>query len=200
MSGTTVVYLVDDDASFLRALERFLRSNGYDCLAFASPDEFLLAHEPDRPGCAVIDLTMPGMDGMHLQSLLKQVGRPLLFVSGNGDLPVGVQAMKQGAIDFLTKPVDKEALLLAVDEALRRDLAARTDREKHGDALAKIASLTPRELQVFDLVVAGRLNKQIAYELGISEKTVKLHRGRMMTKLGVRSVTDLVRLRELLPS
>ncbi|MBW9091922.1 response regulator transcription factor [Rhizobium wenxiniae] len=198
MSGPSFVYLVDDDISFLRALERFLRSKGYDCLAFASAEEFLAAHDPNQPGCAVIDLTMPGIDGMQLQNLLKRVGRPLLFVSGNGDLPIGVLAMKQGAVDFLTKPINENALLSAVDEALQRDLAARTDRQKHNHAVLKITSLTLRERQVFDLVVAGRLNKQIAHDLEISEKTVKLHRGRMMTKLGVRSVTDLVRLQEML--
>jgi FixJ family two-component response regulator len=197
-SNGVTTFVVDDDAGVLKALGRLLRSAGYDARTFSSSEEFLKAHDPDVPGCAVFDLAMPGLDGLQLQETIcfNGTARPIIFLTGNGNIPLSVRAMKAGAVDFLTKPVDRNQLLSAIAQALELDAA---NRREHGDreaAVAKIAKLTPREREVLTHVIAGRLNKQIAADLGTVEKTIKVHRGRTMAKLGVRSVADLVRLAE----
>jgi FixJ family two-component response regulator len=192
------VYLVDDDTGVLKALTRVLNGKGYEVLAFSSPTEFLAQHDPSIPGCAIFDVSMPGLDGLELQAALKAGGveRPVIFITGVGDIPATVRAMKAGAIDFLTKPVRSQELLEAVGLALEqeaRTLALRNELAAVNDRLAK---LTPREREVLTHVIAGRLNKQIAGDLGTVEKTIKLHRSRMMHKIGVRTVADLVRIAE----
>jgi len=193
MSFTT--YLVDDDPGVLKALARMLRTAGYDSRQFLSPRDFLREHDPSIPGCAILDLTMPELDGLQLQRSLADDGldRPIIFLTGNGDIPSTVQAMKAGAIDFLTKPVRREQLLAAIACAEEKDAAARRMRDRRRAVESKLGRLTPREREVLEHVIAGELNKQIAAILGTAEKTVKVHRGRMMAKLGVRSVAELVR-------
>jgi FixJ family two-component response regulator len=190
------VYLVDDDERVLVALKRLLTSEGYFVACYSSGEEFLRNHDYNVPGCAIIDLSLPGIDGFGLQDTLSSelTGRPVIFLTGRGDIPQSVKAMKAGAIDFLAKPVDASILLAAVEQALRRDSQTRQDRERRAGVEQRLSSLTPREREVLARVVAGRLNKQIAAELGIVEKTIKVHRGRMMGKMGVRTVADLVRL------
>jgi FixJ family two-component response regulator len=193
------VFLVDDDTHVLKALTRLLRAKGYDTEAFASPQEFLARHDADIPGCAILDVAMPALDGLALQQALTEGGeqqRPLIFLSGKGDIPTGIRAMKAGAIDFLTKPVREADLLDAIARAHDDDTTRRQRRAEIAAAQAKIATLTRREREVLSHVVTGQLNKQIAADLGIVEKTIKVHRGRVMEKLGVRSVADLVRLVE----
>jgi FixJ family two-component response regulator len=192
------VYLVDDDPRMLKALSRFLSAKGYDVRASASAEEFLECHDPSVPGCAILDLSMPGLDGLQLQQTLVAGGtqRPIIFLTGKGDIPTSVRAMKAGAVDFLTKPARKDNLLRAISRAERLDGESRQARDQVMAAQSRIASLTPREREVLTHVVAGRLNKQIANDLGTVEKTIKFHRGHMMQKLGVRTVADLVRLAE----
>jgi FixJ family two-component response regulator len=191
-----VIFLVDDDASVRKALVRLLRSAGHSVETFASAREFLARERYDGPGCLVLDLRMPGMTGLELQDALERAGHalPIVFISGHADIPASVKAMKAGAIDFLTKPVDDRQLLAAIERALARDAAARADRAQRDAARAAMARLTPREGQVCAFVATGKLNKQIAGELGISEKTVKVHRARVMEKLAVGSVAELVRV------
>lgn len=191
-----LVHVVEDDAGVARALVRLLAAAGHRAEAHADAEDFLARHDPGQPGCAIVDLGLPGMDGLALQAALaaRGVACPLVFLTGAGTVPASVRAMKDGAVDFLLKPVDAQAFLAAVDAALARDAAAREARAMNQDGARRLASLTPRERQVLDLVVAGRLNKQVAADLGTAEKTVKVHRGRMMKKLGVRTVADLVRL------
>lgn len=203
MSDTTenldfTVFIVDDDPAVLRALGRLLAAARYRTRTFGSPEEFLTRHDPAEPGCAVFDVAMPDVDGLELQQLLFDSGieRPIIFVTGQGDIPTSVRAMKAGAVDFLTKPVSADALLAAVARARALDSQSRQARSETASIEARLATLTPREREVFTHVVAGRLNKQIAGDLGTVEKTIKVHRGRMMTKLGVRTVQDLVRLAE----
>jgi FixJ family two-component response regulator len=192
------VFLVDDDAGVLTALARQLRARGYDVRSYLSPQEFLANHDPAIPGCAVLDVSMPGLDGLELQQALTAAGslRPVIFLTGRGDIPTSVRAMQAGAIDFLTKPVTDQDLLGAIARAEERDATSRQTRAELASIVAKIATLKPREREVLTHVVAGRLNKQIAGDLGTVEKTIKVHRGRMMEKLGVRTVADLVRLAE----
>jgi FixJ family two-component response regulator len=192
------VFIVDDDVGVLKALSRPLRAHGYDVRSFTSPQEFLDRHDAAVPGCAVIDVAMPGLDGLELQQAMTAAGvqRPIIFITGKGDIPTSVRAMKAGAIDFLPKPVHDEELLTAIDGARETDTKQREILAELAAIQAKIATLTPREREVLTHVIAGRLNKQIAAALGTVEKTIKVHRGRMMEKLGVRSVADLVRLAE----
>jgi len=198
MDTTFTIFVVDDDASVLRALSRLLRARGYDVRAHASSVEFLASHDPTVPGCVVLDVSMPGLDGLELQRALTAAAsqRPIIFLTGKGSIPMSVQAMRAGAIDFLTKPVNDKDLLTAIARAEEQDRKSRQAYAELMSIHAKIASLTPRERQVLTHVVAGRLNKQIAGDLGTVEKTIKVHRGRMMEKLGVRTVADLVRLAE----
>ncbi len=197
-AGDFTVFIVDDDPGVLRALARLLAAAGCDTRTFASPEAFLAQHDPAEPGCAVFDVAMPDVDGLELQQLLFDSGiaRPIIFVTGKGDIPTSVRAMRAGAVDFLTKPVSGDALLAAVARARQLDAQARATRDETASIEARLATLTPREREVFTHVVAGRLNKQIAGDLGTVEKTIKVHRGRMMSKLGVRTVQDLVRLAE----
>jgi FixJ family two-component response regulator len=192
------VYLVDDDPNVLKALSRIVRASGYECQSFRSPYDFLRDLDLLGPGCAIIDLTMPGLDGLELQQKMAQSGndRPVIFLTGRGDIPSSVHAMKAGAIDFLTKPVPSEKLLSAIALAEARESQAREVRDRRRLTEQKLAMLTPRERQVLDHVVMGQLNKQIATALGTVEKTIKVHRGRMMSKMGIRSVAELVRLVE----
>ena len=193
-----VVFVVDDEESVRRALTRLLRSAGFHVAAFASAREFLPAEQPDAPGCIVLDLAMPGLNGLELQQTLASRGasRPIIFLTGRADIPMSVQAMKQGALDFLTKPVNDEDLLAAVRNALERDRINRRARAELAGIQRELAALTPREYQVMLQVVAGKLNKQIAAELGTGVKTIKVHRARVMEKTGVQSVAELVRLTE----
>jgi FixJ family two-component response regulator len=195
---TATVFLVDDDPSILRALTRLLRAGGHQVSAFRSPGDFLAQHDASVPGCVVLDLAMPGLSGLELQTALAAAGchRPIVFISGHGDIPSSVRAMKAGAVDFLTKPVSEENLLAAIERAMERDRLVRDARAELQAIGERLNRLTPREREVFQHVVAGQLNKQIAADLGTVEKTVKVHRSRVMEKMGVRSLADLVRIAE----
>lgn len=196
--GAFTIFLVDDDAGVLKALSRLLRARGYDVQSFTSPQAFLANHDASIPGCAVFDVSMPGLDGLELQQALTAGGsqRPVVFLTGKGDIPTSVRAMRAGAIDFLTKPVNDDDLLAAIARAEKEDVTTRRAGAELDSINARFAILTPREHEVMTHVIAGRLNKQIAGELGTVEKTIKVHRGRVMEKMGVRSVADLVRLAE----
>ena len=193
-------FLVDDDPGVLKALSRIVRTAGYETVSYSSPRDFLREHNPSTPGCAILDLTMPELDGLELQEQLAQAGteRPIIFLSGHADVPASVRAMKAGAVDFLTKPVDRDKLLSAIAQAKDRDSKAREARSERRLIEAKLATLTQREREVLGHVVNGRLNKQIAAELGTVEKTIKVHRGRVMEKMQVQSLADLVRAAERL--
>jgi FixJ family two-component response regulator len=193
--ATPVVHVVDDDASFLVALARLLRAVGYSVRTFASAAEFL-AQRGDTAGCVIADLQMPGMDGLDLQQALLREGSglPVIFLTGEGDIPTTVRAMRQGAEDFLTKTAPKEDLLAAVDRALARDARQRAETARLRAMRTRLDTLTPRELAVLRQVAEGRLNKQIAADLGIGERMVKLHRTAITAKLQVRSVAELTRL------
>jgi FixJ family two-component response regulator len=192
------VFLVDDDADVLVALSRLLATACYETKCFSSAREFLAAHDLTTPGCAVIDVSMDGIDGFDLQEELHAGGaeRPVIFLTGRGDISGSVKAMKAGAVDFLTKPVNRDDLLGAIERAAELDERRRLVAGELASINDRVATLTRREREVFQYVVAGRLNKQIATTLGTVEKTIKVHRGRMMAKLGVRCVADLVRLSE----
>jgi FixJ family two-component response regulator len=192
------VYLVDDDPDVLTAIGRLIESEGLQVAAFASAQRFLDGFDRRAPGCLVLDLAMPGINGLELQRSLEQEGSllPIIFLTGRGDIATSVQAMKHGAVDFLTKPVDDTALLAAVHDALAANRAHhRADSERAHIAQA-LASLTARERQVLEGIAAGLLNKQIAAALGTSEKTIKFHRGNLMRKMGARVAADLVKLAE----
>ena len=190
-----LVYLVDEDDGELKALARLLRAHGLAVRALPSATAFLRAHDPAVAGCAVLDVHLPGMDGLALQQALRLdgAGRPVVFITGSGEVEQGVRAMKAGAVDFLTKPVDEAALLGAVLRALALDAAARPARAELQRIRGCLESLTPREREVLRHVVAGRLNKQIAADLGIAERTIKVHRARAMEKMGAASLAQLVR-------
>jgi FixJ family two-component response regulator len=202
MDVDPTVFIVDDDAAVRKGLLRLLRSGGYAAAAFASADEFLAAWQPNPvPGCVLLDLMMPGMDGFQLQEALQTAGPgiPTIFITGHGDIPSSVSAMKAGAVDFLPKPFKDEDLLRAVREAVQRDARNRRERAERDVVLRRYETLTPREREVMALVVRGMLNKQIACEFGLSEKTVKIHRGRVTEKMKVQSVADLVVAAQKLP-
>lgn len=190
-----VVHVVDDDASFLTAASRLLRAAGYTVQTFSSAAEFL-AQLTDTPGCVIADLRMPGLDGLDLQAALAQHANslPIIFLTGHGDIPTTVRAMRQGAEDFLTKRAPKQDLLEAVKRALARDARRRAERVRLRELRARFDALTPRERDVLRHVVQGQLNKQIAADLNINERTVKLHRTAITTKLQVRSVAELTQL------
>jgi FixJ family two-component response regulator len=191
------VFVVDDDASVRTGLCRLLRSAGYEPEAFGSAREFMEQYR-GTPGCLLLDISMPDVNGLELQQWLSRLNSPLpiVFLTGHGDIPTSVQAMKRGAVDLLTKPVSEGDLLRALEEGLRRDLADRATQLERYAILARLATLTPREREVFDHIVLGQLNKQVAADLGTVEKTIKVHRGRVMEKMGVRSVAELARLAE----
>ncbi len=194
------IFVVDDDESIRKGLSRLLGAQGYAVETFASADEFLAVPRKSVPGCLVLDVCMPGLSGLDLQGALGASGRalPIVFITGLGDIPTSVKAMKAGAVDFLPKPFEAGALLDAVAQALSRDALDRRGREETAALAEKLALLTPREREVLGLVAKGRLNKQIALDLGASEKTIKVHRGRVMKKLGAKSLADLVRLADRL--
>lgn len=192
------VYLVDDDPDLLKAIGRLLESAGLNVATYASAQLFLDGYDRKAPGCLVLDLAMPGVNGLELQRALEQQASalPIIFLTGRGDIATSVQAMKHGATDFLTKPVNDTTLMAAIQEALACD---RTRRHMSGERerVAKnLESLTARERQVLELIAAGRLNKQIAADLGTTEKTIKFHRGNLMRKMGVRVAAELVKLAE----
>ena len=192
------VFVIDDDASIRKSLSRLLRSAGYTSETFSSSEEFLRREHFDGVGCILLDVKMPGLSGMDLQEELNKADyhMPIVFVTGHGDIPMTVEAMKKGAVDFLTKPFDDEELLQALRAAIEKDRNARAEHTEVHEIHRLIELLTPRENEILRYVVTGMLNKQIAVELGIAEKTVKVHRGRVMEKLGVDSVAELVRLAE----
>lgn len=196
MNFDEVVYLVDDDPGVLKALSRLLRTEGYAVQPFASAKEFLSAHDPLVSGCVVLDMLLPNIDGLELQQVLlaSDCERFIIFVTGHGDIDTSVRAMKAGAVDFLTKPFNDEDLLAAVRKAIARDGQARRVRSELQSIRLRMNRLTPREHEVMQHVVAGRLNKQIAADLGIAEKTIKVHRARAMEKMGVASLAELVRI------
>lgn len=190
------VYLVDDEESVRRALGRLLRAEGFTVESFATAAEFLAGSQGARPACLVLDMAMPECTGLDLQRALLDRGStlPIVFLTGRADVPMCAQAMKNGAVDFLTKPVNDSELLVAVRRALEADRRQEEARAEQGEIRSRLATLTPREREVLNLVVTGRLNKQIGAELGAAEKTIKVHRGRVMEKMRVASVAELVRL------
>jgi FixJ family two-component response regulator len=197
---SSTVFVVDDDPAVLKGLSRVLRSARLNVATFSSPREFLEQHNPRASGCLVLDVAMPRLNGLELQEALTAKGSviPIIFLTGRGDIPMSVQAMKGGASDFLTKPVDDEELLKAVHAALEKDRIERQRRAELDQIQERLATLTPREREVLTHVVSGQLNKQIATDLGTVEKTIKVHRARVMEKMKVNSVAELVRLTERL--
>jgi len=195
-----VVIIVDDDPSMRTMIRRLLDSVSLKSISFAAPEEFLRTSPPDAPCCLVLDVQMPGLSGLDLQRELAKAGHqvPIVFMTGHGDIPMTVQAMKEGAVAFLTKPFRNQDLLDAVREALTLDREARQRRELLTDLRSRFESLTAREREVFALVAAGLLNKQIALQLGTTERTVKAHRGQMVQKMQAESVADLVRMADKL--
>ena len=197
-----IVHVVDDDDAFRTAISRVLTAAGHQPKLYPSATDYLASNDPDGPACLLLDLRMPGVTGLDLQSALarREDAHPVIFLSGHGDIPSTVRAMRDGALDFLTKPVPTATLLAAIHRALESDLD-RTQRRAHlAEIKRRYTSLTPRERQVMAGVVAGRLNKQICYALHAAERTVKTHRARVMEKMRVRSVAELVRLAEELAS
>jgi FixJ family two-component response regulator len=191
--------LVDDDPSVRRALTRLIKSDGYQVYAYASAREFLDARpEPEGPACLVLDVRMPGLTGLDLQNELQAMNAnlPIIFITGHGDIPMSVNAMKAGAVDFLPKPVTASELLGAVEQALARATREGSERAEITEIQRRVETLTPREREVLEHVVSGRLNKQIAFDLGTVEKTIKVHRARVVQKMGVNSLAELVRLAE----
>src|SRR6266516_6908186 len=194
--SNSLVFLIDDDASVRKGVSRLLRSAGYSSEAFASAPDFLTRQQHSGPACVIVDVRMPGINGMDLQNVLIQRRREeqLVFITGHGDISMCAQAMKEGAVDFLPKPFEPGELLKCVERALARSAEQRRLAVEKNKARGLLDTLTPREFEVMQLVITGMLNKQIAGELGTAEKTVKVHRGRMMQKLRVTSVAELVRL------
>jgi len=197
---TPLIHVVDDDESLRTALLRLLDAAGFNARGYASVGDFLLQPPPDGPGCVLLDVRMPGPSGLDLQAALLRQGNalPVVFLTGYADVAASVQAMKAGAVDFLTKPIQREALFEALRRALARDAAEREARAQAEQLRAAFAALTPREQAVFDRIVDGQLNKQIADALGIAERTVKMQRAQLMAKLGVTSAAELGRLAERL--
>jgi FixJ family two-component response regulator len=195
-----VVFVIDDDPSVCGAIERLVKAVGLGVATFGAAQEFLETRLPDSPSCVVLDVRLPGLSGLELQRQMteREIHIPIIFITGHADIPMTVQAMKAGATEFLTKPFRDQDLLDAIGQAIERDRAARADRAEAADLRAHLDSLTPRELEVMKLVVAGLLNKQIAGELGISEKTIKVHRGNVMHKMHAASLAELVRISEKL--
>ena len=195
-----VVFVVDDDAAVLRGIERLLRAHGFNARPFSSPSSFLRAIDPSISGCILLDLSLPEVTGLDVQKHLLAAGnfQPIVFLSGYGTIRASVQAMKAGAIDFIEKPFEESLLLATVERAIERDRAQRARRSESEVYAARLELLTPRERQVLGHVIAGRLNKQIAARLGTAEKTIKVHRARVMDKMSVRSVAELTRVADFI--
>lgn len=195
-NSKATVFLVDDDEPVRRAIGLLLKSAGLACETFSSGDDFLASFDPSRPGCLLTDMRMPGISGLDLQGRLKDAGHdlPVIIITGHGDVPVAVRALKQGAVDFIEKPFSEQALLDAVNRALALDKGNRAEQARRVNFQEMFHSLSEREVEVMNLVVAGHPNKIIADDLGLSIKTVEFHRGNVMTKLQVESVVELVKL------
>ena len=199
-SSKFTVFVVDDDPSVLKALGRLVRSAGLEVELFASPEDFLNRYDQNVPGCLILDVAMPNITGLEMHQTLIEKGSelPVIFLTGHGDIPMSVRAIKQGAIDFFTKPLNDNELISAIQNAQKKDELARNARAQLNELQQRLASLTPRELEVLSHVVSGKRNKQIADDLGIVEKTIKVHRSNIMEKLKVQSLADLVKLSEKL--
>ncbi|MBW9051033.1 response regulator transcription factor [Rhizobium mesosinicum] len=199
MTEEPLAIVVDDDDGLRDAIADLLRSDGIECITFGSTQAFLRHPLDDRPGCIILDVQLPDLSGLELQEHLLAIDQqmPIIFITGYGDVPTSVRAMKAGAVDFLSKPIESEALLIAVQRAIDRDIARREVSARLDAVVAMVRSLSPREREVMDLVAQGLLNKQIAYMLGVSEITVKLHRGSMMKKMRSNSIIELIRRIEM---
>jgi FixJ family two-component response regulator len=195
-----IVFIIDDDISVREGISDLLRSVGLDVQAFASTQEFMNSKRPDAPGCIILDVRLPRRSGLDFQQTLGQLGirLPVIFISAHGNIPITVRAMKSGAMEFLTKPINEQELLDAVQAGIERDRANRQDNALASDLRARFESLTPREREIMSLVVSGNLNKQIGFQMGLSEMTVKVHRGHMMQKMQAKSLVDLVRMADTL--
>jgi two-component system response regulator FixJ len=190
------VFVVDDDRAVRDGLRQLLQAVGLRVQTYASAPDFLAAYQPDTPGCLVLDIRMPGMGGLDLQAQLVQEGvqLPIIFLTGHGDVPAAVRALKAGAMDFLQKPVNSQSLLDLVQQAIRRDAETRATFAEQAEITGRLQTLTAREREVLDMMVAGKANKVIAFELAISERTVEFHRGKIMKKMGTRSLAELVNM------
>jgi two-component system response regulator FixJ len=195
-AAAPIVYVIDDDDGMRRALSLLLSTVGYKTLVFATPSDFLAHFDPDIHGCLVLDIRMPGMSGLELQQHLNRTGSmlPVIFITGHGDVPMAVQAMKEGAFEFIQKPFRDQDLLDRINHALQQDAESRHNLARCADVVRRLETLTPRERQVMDMVVDGSANKVIAIDLNLSERTVEIHRAKVMEKMGARSVAHLVKL------
>lgn len=193
-----IVFIVDDDDSVRKALTRLVKSVDLTVEAFASADDFLKRESHNGPACLVLDIRMPGLSGLDLQDELVAAGRtlPIIFISGHGNIPLSVRAMKAGAVDFIEKPFEDQSLLDAINHSLKKDRQTKLEQAELREIQQRVDSLTPREREVFAHVVSGKLNKQIAFELGTTERTIKAHRARVTKKMQAKSLADLIRLAE----
>jgi two-component system response regulator FixJ len=195
-TSTPMVFIVDDDSGVRSSIRVLMKSIGLAATPFASAKEFLDAHNPHQPGCLVLDIRMPGMSGLELQEALNDRGAviPVIFITGHGDIPMAVEAMRHGAFDFLQKPFRDQDLIDRIQKALEQDKETRESLKEHSRIRARIASLTPREKEVLDLLTTGKANKSMAQDLGLSQRTVEIHRAHVMEKMGAKSVAQLVRM------
>lgn len=196
MSSDPTVFIVDDDPAIRQAMEFLMRSVDMKCQIYRSADEFFSAGDATGSGCLVLDIRMPGMSGLELQERLRERGSslPIIFITGHADVPMAVDAMQKGAFDFIQKPFRDQDLLERIAAAMKAERAKRAEHERKSDVVDRLARLTPREREVMNLVVSGKPNKVVAYELGVSQRTVEIHRARVMDKMGARSLADLVRM------
>ena len=196
MNSEPTVFIVDDDAAIRQAMEFLMRSVDMRCEVYRSADEFLTAWDETRAGCIVLDIRMPGMGGLELQERLRErdSSLPIIFFTGHADVPMAVDAMQKGAFDFIQKPIRDQDLLERIAAAMKEDRAKRAEYERKNEISERVATLTARERDVMDLVVTGKANKVVAYELGVSQRTVEIHRARVMEKMGAHSLADLVRM------